>query len=52
MPSAVHLSAMPRRVLRCAAMTEGGWWEPPVVNIKKAVGLEFVVAITKSLIGL
>ena len=41
-----------RMLNACAAMKAGGWWEPPRVDVKKAVGLEFVGAILKSLIGL
>ena len=36
----------------CEEMKKGGWWETPKVNVKKAVGAEFVVAILKSLVGL
>ena len=36
----------------CAMMKEGGWWEAPKINVKKAVSLEFVGAIVKSLLWL
>jgi len=36
----------------CAEMKKGGWWEPPVTDPKKSVGLEFTKAILKSLVGL
>ena len=32
-------------------MKEGGWWEPPRVSVKRAIGTEFAVAILKSLVG-
>merc|ERR1719382_348929 len=40
-----------RMLLACKAMKSGGWWEAPRVNVKKAVGAEFVTAIVKSLVG-
>jgi len=41
-----------KRMLKaCEMMQQGGWWEAPRVSVKKAVGLEFVVAIAKSLVG-
>jgi len=40
-----------RMLVACAAMKEGGWWEPPRVNVKKRVSLEFVGAILKSIVG-
>ena len=43
---------MKRMLAACEEMTKGGWWVEPRVNVKKAVGLEFVVAIAKSLLGL
>lgn len=41
-----------RILVACAAMKAGGWWEPPRVSVKKAIGGEFAVAIFKSLVGL
>jgi len=41
-----------RILAACAEMKKGGWWEKPVKDPKKAVGLEFTVEIVKSLIGL
>ena len=47
------LALAPRRMLlACEAMKKGGWWVAPKVNVKKAVGVEFVVAIAKSFLGL
>lgn len=40
-----------RMLAACEEMRRGGWWEPPAINVKKAVGLEFAVAIVKSLFG-
>ena len=39
-------------LVACEEMQKGGWWEPPRKDVKKTVGLEFAVAIVKSLIGL
>merc|ERR1719478_707246 len=39
-----------RMLKACEMMQQGGWWEPPRVSVKKAVGLEFVTAILKSLV--
>merc|ERR1719421_701853 len=39
-----------RMLTACAAMKAGGWWEPPVADPKKSVGLEFTKAILKSLV--
>merc|ERR1719231_578981 len=47
-----HYEELLKRMLAaCEEMKKGGWWEAPVVNVKKAVGLEFVTAIAKSLVG-
>ena len=40
-----------RMLSACAAMDAGGWWVAPRVNVKKALGLEFVGAIVKFLLG-
>ena len=40
-----------RILVACAAMKAGGWWEPPRVSVKRAIGAEFAVAIFKSLVG-
>jgi len=40
-----------RMLAACEMMKQGGWWEAPKINVKKAVGLEFVTAIAKSLVG-
>merc|ERR1740124_1141039 len=40
-----------RILVACAAMKAGGWWEPPRVSVKRAIGAEFAVAIAKSLVG-
>ena len=48
-----HYDALLERILvACEGMQQGGWWEPPRVNIKRAVGLEFVGAMLKQLVGL
>merc|ERR1712087_920731 len=39
-------------LVACKKMKEGGWWETPRLNVKRAVGAEFVTAIIKSLVGL
>jgi len=41
-----------RILVACESMKAGGWWEAPRVDVKKAVGKEFVSAIFKQLIGL
>jgi len=41
-----------RILVACAAMQAGGWWVAPRVNVKRAIGGEFAVAIVKSLVGL
>lgn len=41
-----------RMLVACDEMKKGGWWEAPRKNVKAAVGLEFVSAILKSLVGL
>merc|ERR1719454_2673765 len=33
----------------CEMMQKGGWWEPPVANIKKKLGGEFAKAFVKQL---
>ena len=38
-----------RMLAACKSMKEGGWWEKPRVNVKRAVGIEFVTAIVKML---
>jgi len=38
-----------RMLAACAEMKQGGWWEPPVNDPKKSVGVEFVTAIAKTL---
>ena len=38
-----------RMLSACAAMDAGGWWVAPRVNVKKALGFEFVGAIVKFL---
>jgi len=40
-----------RMLKACEEMKAGGWWEAPKVDVKKAVGKEFVVEIVKSLVG-
>merc|ERR1712146_516131 len=40
-----------RMLVACKEMKEGGWWEPPAINVKKAISLEFATAIVKSLVG-
>ena len=48
-----HYEQLLERMLKaCEEMKKGGWWEAPKVNVKKAVSLEFVVAILKSAVGL
>ena len=39
-----------RMLAACKSMKEGGWWEKPRVNVKRAVGIEFVTAIVKMLV--
>ena len=51
-PPATATKKLKRMLEACKRMEAGGWWEPPRVDVKKAVGLEFVGAILKSLIGL
>jgi len=47
-----HYDELLKRMLAaCEEMKKGGWWVRPKVNVKKAVGLEFVAAIIKSLFG-
>ena len=47
-----HYDELLTRMLNaCEMMKAGGWWEAPRVNVKKAVGIEFVVAILKSFVG-
>ena len=41
-----------RMLVACEEMTKGGWWEPPKLNIKRAIGREFAVAIGKNLVGM
>ena len=38
-----------RMLKACEMMQAGGWWEAPKINVKSAVGKEFVTAIAKSL---
>lgn len=35
----------------CEEMTKGGWWEPPVLDIKKRLGREVGGAVLKSFFG-
>ncbi|KAL3918071.1 MAG: hypothetical protein SGPRY_006152 [Prymnesium sp.] len=46
-----YADLLTRMLAACEEMRRGGWWEPPAINVKKAVGLEFAVAIVKSLFG-
>jgi len=41
-----------RMLAACKMMKDGGWWEEPKVNINAAVGMEFVGAILKSIVGM
>jgi len=41
-----------RILVACSEMKAGGWWEPPKVNVKKAISSEFAVAIVKSAFGM
>ena len=40
-----------RMLVACKMMTDGGWWDEPKVSINMTVGLEFVSAIRRSIIG-
>jgi len=42
-----------KRILAaCKEMEAGGWWENPRVDVKRAIGKEFAMAIAKSVVGL
>lgn len=36
----------------CEAMSKGGWWDEPKVNIKQKVSLEMVRALVKNAVGM
>eukprot|EP00933_Yihiella_yeosuensis_P050064 TRINITY_DN47830_c0_g1_i1.p1 TRINITY_DN47830_c0_g1~~TRINITY_DN47830_c0_g1_i1.p1 ORF type:complete len:598 (+),score=152.30 TRINITY_DN47830_c0_g1_i1:61-1854(+) len=40
-----------RLLVACENFKKGGWWEPPVANIKRALGLEIGAALIKNLTG-
>jgi len=47
-----HYDELLKRILvACEEMKKGGWWEAPRVNVKQQIGLEFAVAIAKSVVG-
>lgn len=39
-----------RMLQACEAMHKGGWWAPPVANIKKNLGLEIGGALLKQIL--
>eukprot|EP00932_Pfiesteria_piscicida_P010614 SRR837773.21596.p1 GENE.SRR837773.21596~~SRR837773.21596.p1 ORF type:complete len:161 (+),score=56.65 SRR837773.21596:47-484(+) len=41
-----------RMLVACEAMKQGGWWEPPVGNIKKALMGEIASAVAKNVFKL
>jgi len=48
-----HYDTLLERMLAaCEQMTQGGWWEPPRVNINQVVGLEYAKAMGKALLGI
>jgi len=38
-----------RMLIACAEMKNGGWWEPPVANIKKKLAIEMGTAAVKNM---
>merc|ERR1719313_2083148 len=40
-----------RIIAAAASMKEGGWWEPPVANVKHKLVVELLGGIAKNLIG-
>eukprot|EP00406_Dinophysis_acuminata_P002393 CAMPEP_0179227266 /NCGR_PEP_ID=MMETSP0797-20121207/9232_1 /TAXON_ID=47934 /ORGANISM="Dinophysis acuminata, Strain DAEP01" /LENGTH=127 /DNA_ID=CAMNT_0020934303 /DNA_START=99 /DNA_END=480 /DNA_ORIENTATION=+ len=38
-----------RMLVACAEMKKGGWWEPPVANIKKKLAIEMGTAAVKNM---
>jgi len=40
-----------RLLVACEEMKKGGWWEPPVANIKQRLGIEVATAVAKNILG-
>jgi glutamate-1-semialdehyde 2,1-aminomutase len=40
-----------RLITACANMKEGGWWEPPVTNVKRKLVVELAGGVLRNLLG-
>jgi len=40
-----------RIISACGSMKEGGWWEPPVVNVKQRLVVELLGGVLRNLLG-
>jgi len=41
-----------RLFVACEAMKKGGWWDPPVANIKQKLGVEVATAVAKNVLSM